>query len=76
MLREPEHDRVVDRDLPLDPFLKPKHEGADQPFRLPHVVLDGPVRLRRVRRRRLEHRLHSQPLGHGPAQIDQRRLVV
>eukprot|EP00969_Alexandrium_andersonii_P124691 5511893-Alexandrium_andersonii.AAC.1 len=76
MLNQPEHDRVVDWDLPLGPLLQRQHKGADQPFELPYGILDGSVRLRPIHRRRLEHRLHSEPLSHCPAQVDQRGLVV
>eukprot|EP00969_Alexandrium_andersonii_P034829 1523852-Alexandrium_andersonii.AAC.1 len=35
MLDEPEHDRVVYWEPPLDPLLQHKHQGADQPLELP-----------------------------------------
>eukprot|EP00969_Alexandrium_andersonii_P315549 13941487-Alexandrium_andersonii.AAC.1 len=66
---------MVHRDLPLEPLLKRQHQGADQPLELLHRILDGTVGLRFVRRRRPEHGLHPQPLGHGPAQVDQHRLI-
>eukprot|EP00969_Alexandrium_andersonii_P230831 10194623-Alexandrium_andersonii.AAC.1 len=55
MLPEPEHDRMVDCNPPLDSLLQREHKGADQPFQLPRSILDGPIRLGLVRRRRLEH---------------------
>eukprot|EP00969_Alexandrium_andersonii_P278489 12309982-Alexandrium_andersonii.AAC.1 len=41
MLYEPEHHRVVYRDLPLGPLPQGQHQGADQPLELPHRVLNG-----------------------------------
>eukprot|EP00969_Alexandrium_andersonii_P007102 310138-Alexandrium_andersonii.AAC.1 len=34
---------MVYRDLPLDPLLKRQHRGADQPFELPHGILDRAI---------------------------------
>eukprot|EP00969_Alexandrium_andersonii_P053613 2358570-Alexandrium_andersonii.AAC.1 len=76
MLHQPEHGRMVYRDLPLDPLLKRQHRGADQPRELPRRVLDGTVGLRFVRGRRPEHGLRPQTLSDRPAQVDQRGLVV
>eukprot|EP00969_Alexandrium_andersonii_P011051 480537-Alexandrium_andersonii.AAC.1 len=53
MLYKPEHTRVIHRHLPLDPRLKRKREGADQPFELLDGVLGRAIGLRLMRRRRL-----------------------
>eukprot|EP00969_Alexandrium_andersonii_P209494 9253696-Alexandrium_andersonii.AAC.1 len=68
MLHQPEHHRVVHRDLPLDSPLERQYQGADQLPALPHRILDSTIGLRLVRRGRLENSLHPEPLGDRPSQ--------
>eukprot|EP00969_Alexandrium_andersonii_P366731 15469143-Alexandrium_andersonii.AAC.1 len=76
MLYQPEHYRMVGRDLPLDPLLQSQHQGADQPRELPHRVLCGTVGPQPTRGRRLERSLRTQSLSDRPAQVDRRGLAV
>eukprot|EP00969_Alexandrium_andersonii_P059710 2629893-Alexandrium_andersonii.AAC.1 len=51
VLDEPQHDGVVDWDLPIGPALERQHQGPDQSLQLPRRILDRPVGLRVMGRR-------------------------